>query len=206
VDKLLKIVKLTGIGLIIGSIVMFYTFAWRPLVNRAEKAELENARLVAEKKPTHLAPETIVMIDTAKVAELKAVIDGLRLKILKYARTPAETVEVEILAKDSIPAALAGLPCDKILKADTLYRQNGIAAYIGAMAFCGGDSITLDIGGYAEPQRPPFIRFHDANIDIAPDNKQWLFSGSARWAIRGKYLIGPAVVNNKPGLSFGLRF
>jgi hypothetical protein len=205
-DKVLKILKLAGIGAIV-AVVAFGYWQYQKAVSYGEKEHRRVMELTAQSMPTHAKADTIIVFqDSIAIAERDRHIHELQVKILSYARTPAETVEVQTYVEDSLSQTISDAGCTKTIRGEYLYRTNGIAAYIAATAFCATDKMEFDVGGYAEPIKPPFLRFDNVTGALGYDGKGTKFSGAASFAIRDKFLFGPAIIDNAVGVNFGLRF
>lgn len=205
-DRILKALKLGGTGLLVIVAIWIYV-RYQTMDSKIQSQAQELAEYHAKEYPTRAEADTVIIFaDSALIRQKNELICKLQREILKYARTSAETVQVQTSIIDTILQSLDTAPCAKTIRGEYLYRDNGVAAYIAATAFCATDKMNFEVGGYALPAKPRFLRFDNITISVGTDGKKYSISASACFAVRDKFLIGPAVVDNKIGIAVGLRF
>ena len=135
------------------AVLLFLVVKYQVNAYKLEKAERKIAELIAAQMPDTSKADTVIVYyaDSTALKKYEQKIHNLQIKILRMARTPAETIQVTTYLQDTLKTAIAALrPCDKRIIGRYLYQKNGIVAHIASETDCRHDSVIFTVGAYAE--------------------------------------------------------
>jgi hypothetical protein len=202
--SLLKYAKLAGVG-VISAVIIWGFVQIRQIINERDNLKNEKAELIADQMPDTSKADTVYVIrDSIIIAQKDTLIHKLQSKLLRSARTPAETVAVETYITDTLQQAIDSVPCNKTIRGDYLYHSGGITAHIASLTDCRHDSVTYMIGSYYTPAKVTW-GFDCINIAAAYWDKPH-FAISAMFSTPYGISIGPALIDNAIGVNMAIRF